>query len=78
MGVTILSNAGLEYLVAQSVDEYISKAVELACNHEELRRIRKDLRGRVRQSPIMDSLKFTKDLENAYRDMWRIWIGEHE
>ena len=73
MGVTILSNAGLPDLIAQNIEEYVEKAAALATDLPRLRAIRHDLRKKVMESPLMDGRKFTANLENAYRQMWRYW-----
>lgn len=70
MGVTILSNAGMPELIAQSVDEYVSIAVELAKNRDALKKMRYNLRDRFIKSPAMDQKSFTADMEDAYRGMW--------
>lgn len=36
--------------------------------------LRRDLRWRYADSPLMDYTGFTRALEAAYRDMWRTWI----
>ena len=74
MGVTILSNAGLPELIAQNIEEYISKATNLAKDHDEIRRLRKGLRDRFAASPVMDQKKFARNMEAAYRQMWQDWV----
>jgi protein O-GlcNAc transferase len=37
--------------------------------------LRKSLRQRLRKSPLMDERSFVRDLESAYRHMWRAWCG---
>ena len=73
MGVSILSNAGLPELVAQTVDEYVTIATALAKDPERLRTMRKNLRDSVASSPLMDQERFTRNMEQAFRDMWKIW-----
>lgn len=73
MGVSILNNAGLPELVAQTVDEYVTIATALAKDPERLRTMRKNLRDSVASSPLMDQERFTRNMEQAFRDMWKIW-----
>ena len=40
-----------------------------------LTELRATLRRRTRESPLMDEPAFTRDLEAAYRSMWRRWCG---
>jgi protein O-GlcNAc transferase len=37
--------------------------------------LRRTLRARMERSPLMDAARFTRDLENAYREMWRMRAG---
>ena len=76
MGVTILNNVGLPELIAENTDEYVAKAVALANDHNKLRAVRHNLRDRVLASPLMDQKLFAKNMEDAYRQMWRKWCNE--
>lgn len=75
MGVTILTNAGLPELIAQNTDEYISKAVDLATDKEKLHRTRQGLRERFAASPVMDQERFARNMEHAFREMWKKWVS---
>jgi predicted O-linked N-acetylglucosamine transferase (SPINDLY family) len=74
-GLSILSNIGLPKLVAGSVDEYVRIAVELANDRPRLSELRAGLRERMLRSPLMDALAFARDMEQAYRTMWRRFCG---
>ncbi len=76
MGVTIVTNAGLPELIAENVDEYVSKTVALATDHQKLRSLRKGLREKFFASPVMDETKFACNMENAFREMWKEWISK--
>jgi predicted O-linked N-acetylglucosamine transferase (SPINDLY family) len=73
VGVSILSNIGLPELIAQTSEEYISKAVDLAHDLEKLRSLRISLRGIMSRSPLTDAKKFTRHLEEVYRNIWAKW-----
>jgi protein O-GlcNAc transferase len=75
MGVTILTNAGLKELIAESSEEYIEIAVDLATDRARLETLRHNLREKVSDSPLMNQQAFTKNMENAYREMWRIYCS---
>ena len=49
--------------------------VILAGNLTRLSQLRSSLRERMRQSPICDTRQFARDVEAAYRDMWRRWCA---
>ncbi len=74
-GVTILANAGLSQLIAQTAGDYVSLARGLACDLEGLTRLRRGLRERLRSSPLTDASAYARDLESAYRNIWRDWCG---
>jgi protein O-GlcNAc transferase len=73
MGVTILANVGLPELIAKNTNEYILLATGLALDKDRLRGLRHNLRSRVANSPLMDQAAFARNIEAAYRDMWRKW-----
>ncbi len=70
-GASFLSNVDLEDLCAETFEEYIDIAVNLAKNQDRLRQLRKDLRDRMKKSAIMDQKLYMKDLESAYENIWR-------
>jgi predicted O-linked N-acetylglucosamine transferase (SPINDLY family) len=76
MGVTILTNAGLQELVANSEEEYLDIAAKLATDIPRLSTLRAGLRQRVQASPLMDAPRFTRQMEQAYRGMWEQWCGD--
>ena len=74
-GVSILSAIGLPELVADSREDYQTKAVELACDFGRLRQLRAGLRPRMQQSTLMNSEEFVVALEGRYRWMWHRWCA---
>ncbi len=70
-GDTLLSAIGLSYWVADSVEQYIERAVELAGKPDVIDDLRGGLRERMRRSPLMDEAGFARAVEVAYRGMWR-------
>ncbi|WP_337442751.1 O-linked N-acetylglucosamine transferase, SPINDLY family protein [Chthoniobacter flavus] len=74
-GWSQLSNLGLPELVAFSEDDYIRIAVELAGDIPRLSELRATLRRRMEASVLMDAVRFTRQIEETYRAMWREWCG---
>lgn len=70
VGVSLLTNVGLEELIAYNVDEYVQKAVDLACDIERLEKIKLNLRDNMKRSSLMQGDNFTKELERVYRNLW--------
>jgi predicted O-linked N-acetylglucosamine transferase (SPINDLY family) len=76
MGVTILKNAGLSELIASDLDQYITIAASLANNRDRLKKMRHGLREKFSSSPVMNQKNFVRNMEGAYREMWRTWCVE--
>jgi protein O-GlcNAc transferase len=70
-GASILCAAGLAEFVATDPDQYVGTAALLASDIPRLAELRAGLRERLKASPLLDVSGFTRDLENAYRSMWR-------
>ncbi|HTO50093.1 MAG TPA: tetratricopeptide repeat protein [Burkholderiales bacterium] len=68
---SILGNVGLTELVAQSDEDYLAIAAALATDRPRLRALQRGLRDRMRASPLLDAPAFMRDLEEAYRELWR-------
>lgn len=71
--LSILTNAGLPEWVADNVEQYIDLAASLADDRDRLRELRRNLRARVAQSPLMDAPRFAREVEEAYIQMWQGW-----
>jgi predicted O-linked N-acetylglucosamine transferase (SPINDLY family) len=74
-GLSQLTNLGLTDLAAESEEEFVRLAVELARDLPRLGRLRKELRPRMQQSPLMDAKRFAQNMEEAYRSMWQQWCA---
>jgi predicted O-linked N-acetylglucosamine transferase (SPINDLY family) len=75
MAASALSALGLTELIARSPQEYLAIAARWASDVDGLVRLRAELRQRMRLSPLCDGSSFTRDLEKAYRDVWRSWCA---
>ena len=73
VGVSLLSNLGLTELIAESSEDYIRIAVELANDLPRQRNLHSTLRQQMEQSPLRDAPKFARNVEAAYRRMWQAW-----
>ena len=75
-GKSVLTNVGLPELIARTPQEYVQIAVQLVSDLPKLKELRLTLRRRMEQSPLMDAPRFARNIEAAYRDMWRKWCGD--
>jgi predicted O-linked N-acetylglucosamine transferase (SPINDLY family) len=81
VGVSLMSNVGLPELIAQTPEQYVQIAADLANDLPRLAELRRTLRSRMQASPLMDAPRFARNVEAAYRQMWRTWCetqaGDH-
>jgi len=75
VGSSILHNVGLANLVAQTPEDFVNIAVKLAQDLPRLADLRRTLRDRMRQSPLMNEPQFVKNLESTNRELWRTWCA---
>ena len=66
-----LNNAGLSDWVAGDVESYVELAVARAADLPRLRRLRAELRPRLKASPLCDARRFAANLGMALRQAWR-------
>jgi protein O-GlcNAc transferase len=75
-GASILSNVGVPELIARTPEQYVQIATDLANDLPRLAELRRTLRGRMQASPLMDAPRFARNVEAAYRQMWRNWCKQ--
>ncbi|MSU65631.1 MAG: tetratricopeptide repeat protein [Opitutus sp.] len=73
LGLSLLANAGLTEFVATSDEKFVELAAEMARDLDSLARRRAGLRAHVQASRLMDAQRFARNVEAAYRRMWRTW-----
>ena len=73
IGLMILEAAGHPEWAADTEDEYVDKAVALASDLEKLQNIRAGLRGDFETYGLLNFRGFAKQMEDAYRAMWKLW-----
>jgi len=77
-GVSILTNLNLPELIAHTPDQYIQIATSLAADLSRLQSLRSTMRQRMQVSPLMNAPQFARDVESAFRKMWRTWCERGE
>lgn len=77
-GETILHNVGLPDWIAAGADDYVTKAAAFARDAQALASLRQGLRGRLLASPLCDAPRFARNLEAAFRGMWRTWCEQRQ
>jgi predicted O-linked N-acetylglucosamine transferase (SPINDLY family) len=75
-GYALLKTIGLSELGARDATEYVAIAAELARDLDRLEGLRRGLRTRLESSPLRDEAGITRDIEAAYREIWRLWCTD--
>ncbi|MBI9087698.1 MAG: tetratricopeptide repeat protein [Desulfobacterium sp.] len=75
VGTSILSNTGLEELIAKDRNDYIKKACALANAPHQLAQLKSELRNRVKESGFIDARRFTRELEQNLSTAWQKWCN---
>ena len=73
VSAALLSRMGQGDLVASDVEGYIEVATQLARDPGRIQAISGGLRRAMSASPLMDGPGFARDVEAAFRDMWKRW-----
>ena len=75
-GLSQLTNLGLPELIAETPEDFVRIAIELSRDLSRLNKLRATLRERMQNSPLMDALRFARNIEAAYRSMWYRWCEQ--
>jgi protein O-GlcNAc transferase len=73
IAASILTAAGLPDFVAHTPEQYLKTALYLAAIVPKTPDLRQEIRRALAASPLMDEVGIVRDVENAYREMWRTW-----
>jgi protein O-GlcNAc transferase len=71
VAASLLHAVGLPELVATSLSEYTTRALELAGDAARLRELRERLACNRTTYPLFDTVRFSRHLEAAYASMWQ-------
>jgi len=75
VAASLLGAVGLPELVTDSLAGYEALAFELARNPLRLRSIREKLQANRLTTALFDSRRFTRHLESAFENMWRVHLA---
>jgi len=76
MVASVLRNVGLPEWIAKTDGEYVKIASDSAADRPRLAALRSTLRDRMASSSLTDAPRFARNLEKAYRDLWRAWCAK--
>jgi predicted O-linked N-acetylglucosamine transferase (SPINDLY family) len=72
-GWSQLCNLNLKELAAETPQQFIAIAAQLTGDLPRLEDLRRTMRRRMLQSPLMDASRFARNVESVYRQIWRRW-----
>lgn len=75
-GAGILSNVGLNELVAESPATYVERAAALASDRELLAALHTGIPRMMRASPLMAGRDYVRAVEAAYEMIWERYLDE--
>lgn len=75
-GLSVLSAAQMTEFAAATPAQFVDIAIALANDLPRLAAIRAGLRERLRGSALLDQQLYTRNLEHAYRQMWRDYLAQ--
>jgi predicted O-linked N-acetylglucosamine transferase (SPINDLY family) len=73
---SIMRSLGMSELIAADPEDYVRCNVDLVRDVRRRAELRLGLRSRLESSPLMDAAAFARDLETAFRQMWRDWCNQ--
>ncbi len=75
IGAGIMNNLGLGEWVAADEAGYVDKAVGFGGDLKGLAELRRGMAERVAGAAWRDEARYARDVERAYREMWRRWCA---
>jgi predicted O-linked N-acetylglucosamine transferase (SPINDLY family) len=69
VGASILSSIGYREYIAENLNDYVNKAIEISSDSGRLSEARRVMRDSLKRSRLFDYKGFTRELEDIYRDM---------
>ena len=69
VGVSLLSNLGLQKYIAKSREEYIQKVIDLARSEKELKELHSSIRNKMINTDLINSQSFTINFEKILNDV---------
>lgn len=77
VGMSLLTNAGLSDLIAESEDEFVEIATQLAADFDALAAIRNAFRQILKGTRLFDEVSMARDFGDALRGMWIKYCEAH-
>lgn len=75
VSASLMRAAGIPEMITHSLTEYEDLAVSLATDANQLCRLKQKLATHRSTKPFFDTGRFVRDMEFAYKRMWRIYLN---
>ena len=75
LGTTLSRAAGFPDLIVPDLDAYVETAIALGRDRDRLAALEARLRTVAPASPLFDTARYTRHLDAAFCEMWRIWAA---
>ena len=76
VGASLLYSINLSELITNSVSEYQLRALDILKSPEVIQKIKNKLKNKASSSPLFDCELFTKNLEKAYFEIYKIYKSQ--
>ena len=73
VGASLLTTLGMKELIADTPEEYERIAIALAKDPIKLEALKKNLRSNEVREKLFDTQKYTRNLEDLYKQMFEIY-----
>ena len=74
VSASILHSLGMDDFVAVTPEQYVE--IVKAKASADLSELRANLPNRVRSTTVGDPVRYTRELEDVYRNLWKAWISQ--
>jgi predicted O-linked N-acetylglucosamine transferase (SPINDLY family) len=76
VAASVLRAVGLPEMVTRSLGEYEARALELARDPVQHAALKEKLSRNRKTQPLFDTVRYTRNLEVAYRHMWELYHSD--
>ncbi len=74
---SLLSSVGLDKLITDTKQEYEALAIKIATENDYFDKIKNELKNNIKTKPLLNTRKFTKNLEKAYFNVYEKYINNN-
>jgi len=76
VGASLVNAIGMPEMIAADLADYEAKAIHLGTNRQARRDCQEKLAAHRLTTPLFDTARFTRDIEQLYREMWQSALAQ--